>query len=93
VRYGEAAPYARSLRALGDPKRTQAVHRAVSQLVDCFETGRKPPAGLGLKKLRPPVWEIRSSLQDRILFSWQKDIVVFLLAGTHQDIKRFLKRS
>lgn len=61
--------------------------------MECFENGNRPPVGLGLKKLRPPLWEIRSSLQDRILFAWKKDLVTFLVAGDHQDIKRFLKRT
>ena len=93
MRYGEIPLYARSLRALADPRRLKAVHEAVSVLVDCFEQGIRPPVGLGLKKLRPPVWEIRSSLQDRILFGWSKDVITFLLVGGHQDIKRFLKRA
>ena len=92
MRYGEIPFYTRSLRDLGDAQRLNAVHEAVSLLVGCFERGERPPVGLGLKKLRTPVWEIRSSLQDRILFSWRHDLITFLVAGTHQDIKRFLKR-
>ena len=92
MRYAEAALYARSLRAIADARRLKAVHAAVSALVECFEGGTRPPAGLGLKKLRPPLWEIRSSLQDRVLFGWSGDVVTFLAAVTHDDIKRFLKR-
>jgi hypothetical protein len=91
VRYGEISLYARSLRGVADPRRREAIHEAVSSLVECFEQGVRPPVGLGLKKLRPPVWEIRSSLQDRILFGWNRDVVTFLVAGGHEDIKRFLK--
>jgi len=92
VRYGEIALYARSLRAIADPRRLKAIHEAVSALVECFEREVRPPVGLGLKKLRPPVWEIRSSLHDRILFGWNRDVITFLVAGDHEDLKRFLKR-
>lgn len=93
MRYAESSLYARSLRGIRDPSRLRAVHEAVSLLVEHLERGERPPVGIGLKKLRSPVWEIRSSLQDRVLFSWRKDLVVFLVAGGHQDIQRFLKRS
>lgn len=36
-------------------------------------------------------WEIRKGLKLRIIFLWQGDSVEFILAGTHDDIKRFLK--
>lgn len=93
MRYAEVPLYARSLRGVGDTRRLKAIHEAVSALLECFEGGIRPPMGLGLKKLRPPLWEIRSSLQDRIIFAWKKDLVTFLVAGDHQDIKRFLKRA
>lgn len=92
MRYAESPFYARTLRGIGDPGRLDAIHEAVSSLVDFFEKGACPPAGLGLKKLRTPLWEIRSSLDDRIIFAWKDDLITFLAAGTHQDIKLFLKR-
>lgn len=93
MRYGEVPFYAQCLRGVGDVRRLEAIHEAVSVLVECFENGSLPPVGVGLKKLRPPLWEMRSSLQDRILFAWKKDQVTFLAAGNHQDIKRFLRRA
>lgn len=93
MRYGEIPFYARSLRGVGDARRLEAIHDAVSVLVECFEKSNRPPVGLGLKELRRPLWEIRSSLQDRIIFAWKKDLVTFLVAGDHQEIKRFLMRA
>ena len=93
MRYGEISLHAGSLRAIADPRRLKAIHEAVSALVGCFETGVRPPVGLGLKKLRPPVWEIRSSLQDRVLFGWNGEVVTFLVAGDHAAIKRSLRRA
>ncbi len=92
MRYGEVTSYAKSLRSVGDARRLKAIHEAVSVLVECFEEGNRPPVGLGLKKLHPLLWEIRSSLQDRILFAWKKDLITFLVVGNHHDIKRFLRK-
>ncbi|MBI4248025.1 MAG: hypothetical protein HY611_00865 [Elusimicrobia bacterium] len=91
MRYSELPSYARSLRSIRDLRRLEAIHQTVSHLIACFEKRTPPSQGLGLKKLRGHIWEIRSSLQDRVLFSWKGDLVVFLVAGTHEDIKRSLK--
>jgi len=48
--------------------------------------------GMGLKNLRKNFWEIRKGLKLRILFRWRTDHVEFVLAGTHEEIKRYLKR-
>lgn len=47
--------------------------------------------GLGLKRLSRDLWEIRSSLKDRILFTFKKDIITFILIGNHDDIAKYLK--
>ncbi|MDE2292579.1 MAG: hypothetical protein KGL53_10900 [Elusimicrobia bacterium] len=91
MRYLESSAFERQLRALRDRRRLAAVREAVLRLVDSLEEGGKPPAGLGLKMLRPPFWEIRSSLQDRIVFAWEGREVVFAAVGTHDEIKRFLR--
>lgn len=47
--------------------------------------------GIGLKRLKGDFWEIRKGLKARILFRWQGDLLEFILAGDHNDIKRYLK--
>ena len=47
---------------------------------------------IGLKNLRRNIWEVRKELKLGILFRWQADYVEFILAGTHDDIKKFLRR-
>ncbi|MBI5701788.1 hypothetical protein HZC34_08125 [Candidatus Saganbacteria bacterium] len=63
---------------------------AIHALIAYYESGIKAE-GLGLKYLRDDVWEIRSSLKDRILFSLAGDIAIFLIVGNHDDIHRYLK--
>ncbi len=50
------------------------------------------PKGLGLKKLTASYWEIRASLDLRIIVEL-KDPVGFLLVGRHDDIRRFIREQ
>ncbi|MBI5873315.1 MAG: hypothetical protein HZB36_04140 [Candidatus Omnitrophica bacterium] len=61
------------------------------QLVDMLSRDRKIHKGIGLKRLRGDFWEVRRGLKVRILFKWEKDLVEFILAGDHDDVRRFLK--
>ena len=59
--------------------------------IDILSQDRAIHRGIGLKRLKGDFWEIRKGLKARILFRWQGDLVEFILAGDHNDIKRFLK--
>lgn len=61
-------------------------------LIDVFSGKKELSGGLGLKNLRKDFWEIRKGLRLRILFRLRADHVEFILAGTHDEIKKFLKR-
>ncbi|UCD85240.1 MAG: hypothetical protein JSU92_03340 [Deltaproteobacteria bacterium] len=78
----------RSLRAL-EPQTQKKIKEAVDSLLLYFETTQHPK-GLGLKKLRSPYWEIRVGLKNRVVFSFENDLLTFILAGDHDSIKRFL---
>jgi hypothetical protein len=50
-------------------------------------------SGIGLRKLRGNFFECRSGLQTRLLFEPLNDsFLYFHLMGSHDDIRRFLKR-
>jgi mRNA-degrading endonuclease YafQ of YafQ-DinJ toxin-antitoxin module len=66
------------------------VMQAASLLIDFFEIGKKAK-GLGLKQLREDFWEIRVSIKDRIIFTLKEETVGFVVVGSHDEIKRFLK--
>ncbi len=68
------------------------MEEAIRRLAAAFESGRAP-AGAGLKKLRFGLWEARAGLQDRIVFAWEDDLVEFLVVGTHDDVRRFLRKQ
>ena len=49
------------------------------------------PHGLGLKRLRDDIWEIRVGIRTRILFLLIPGEIRFLLVGDHDEIKDYLK--
>ena len=70
----------------------ELVDRALRQLAVSLET-RHAPAGLGLKKLGHGVFEIRAGLALRIVYVEEGAQLVLALLGTHDDVRRFLKRQ
>ena len=73
-----------------DPDRRERVLGAVSHLIDYFET-RVKTRGLGLKHLREKIWEVRIDIKDRVIFAIEGDTIGFLIVGSHDEIKEFLK--
>jgi len=89
VRYFRSAAFRRWYQHLQVSKQAQ-VDEALLKLAQAFEA-RQIPFGLGLKHLQRGVWEIRMDLSERILFERSGDVVHFLLAGSHDEVKRYLK--
>lgn len=89
MEYEYKSSFDRSIKRL-PPNRKAEIKEAVEQLIDYFDTGARP-FGLGLKHLGGTYWEIRSNIRERILLSRIKDRISFLLAGNHDEIKRYLR--
>ena len=73
-----------------DRKKQEQIIDAIEALKLLIEEKQKLES-LGLKRLSKNIWEIRSSLKDRILFTFEKDTVSFILIGSHVDIIKYLK--
>jgi hypothetical protein len=67
------------------------VKETILRCVDAFESGQIPH-GLGLKKLQGDIWEVRAGLGLRVVFRREGDVIRWALAGTHDGIRRYLKR-
>jgi mRNA-degrading endonuclease YafQ of YafQ-DinJ toxin-antitoxin module len=49
-------------------------------------------AGIGLRKLHVRgIWEARVGLGLRVVFTVEPDLLTFVRAGNHDDIRRFLR--
>ncbi|MCL5985834.1 MAG: hypothetical protein M1371_04620 [Actinobacteria bacterium] len=89
MKYEFKPSFDKTLRKL-DSVRKERVLEAVSHLIDFFETGEKTK-GLGLKHLRENFWEVRIDIRDRIVFAIEGDTIGFVVVGSHDEIKKFLK--
>jgi len=91
MRFEFKPSFDRSVKSL--PLETkQEIKELCIYLIDILSGECAISGGLGLKNLKKNFWEIRKGLKLRILFRWQSDRIEFILAGTHDDIKNFLKR-
>lgn len=70
----------------------EEIKKIALQAIDILSQDRMLHKGIGLKRLKGDFWEIRHGLKARILFRWEGNLVEFILAGDHNDIKRFLKK-
>ena len=82
------------IKVLGklDPQVKESVKVATGKAIDFYERRSKAP-GLGVKRLRGNIWEARAGLSIRILYLLDGDELRFVLAGTHEDVKRFMLRA
>ena len=90
MRFEFKPSFERSIKSL-PPTEKSDVKKAASQLIDVLSKDGQLHHGLGLKRLSGDFWEVRKGLKVRILLRWVGDLVEFILAGNHNDIKRFLK--
>lgn len=90
MKYEFKSSFDRSVKSLR-PETKQQVKELCITLIDVLSGKEELSSGLGLKNLRKNFWEIRKGLKLRILFRWTADHVEFILAGTHEDIRRYLK--
>lgn len=70
----------------------ELVKDTVKQLIIALEKNIKPE-GLGLKKLRNSIWEVRVTFSIRILFLMISGELRLLIVGNHDTICRYLKHQ
>ena len=80
----------RSVKVFHDSEKNEIKALAI-QLVEMLSRYREIHKRIGLKRLKGNFWEARKGLKTRILFCWDGELVEFVLAGNHDDVRRFLK--
>jgi mRNA-degrading endonuclease RelE of RelBE toxin-antitoxin system len=91
MRFELKPSFERSLKVLY-PKSREQVKNACLKTIDILSQDRFIHKGIGLKRLKGDYWEVRHGLKTRLIFRWNKDLVEFVLAGSHDDIKKYLRR-
>lgn len=89
MKFYSTPAFVRLFNKLASSKK-QSVKESIEELIKLYATGLHLK-GLGLKRMGKDLWEIRSSLKDRILFSICGDTVYFHVVGNHDDIRKYLK--
>lgn len=70
------------------------VRAEIGQAIDQLHAVLGQPhqhAGLGIRKLVKNYFEIRVGLDLRLVFRIETEAVIFAFAGTHDEVRRFLK--
>jgi len=82
--------FVRTFESLASQDRVKTA-RTISDLLEFLENKIRPSGGLGLKKLRKNLWEVRIDIKTRVLFLLNPDLVTFVLMGSHDEIRKSLK--
>jgi mRNA-degrading endonuclease RelE of RelBE toxin-antitoxin system len=80
-----------SLRKFSDTE-IESIREAIGRLPDVFGNPHHH-AGLGMRKLRKNVYELRAGLKIRVLFAVAEVDLVLLLAGNHNDVANWIKNK
>lgn len=90
MRFEFKSSFERSTKAL-NPTDKQEIKEIAVYLIDILSKDKPLHQGAGLKRLQGPYWEVRKGIKTRVLFRWNGDLVEFILAGNHDDVRKFLK--
>ena len=82
--------FVRTFKSLASQDRVKTT-RTISDLLEFLENKIRPSAGLGLKKLRKNLWEVRVGIKTRVLFTLNPDLITFAFVGSHDEIRKYLK--
>lgn len=89
MRYEYKPSFDRMFKKLPKGRRDKVL-KAIFALLEYFEVGKRAK-GLGLKHLRGEFWEVRADIRDRMLFVFTDDVISFVVVGTHNEVRSFLK--
>jgi mRNA-degrading endonuclease YafQ of YafQ-DinJ toxin-antitoxin module len=67
----------------------------IEQAIDLLQAAFGHPhqhAGLGIRKLVKNYFEMRVGLGLRLVFKVEPEAITFTFAGTHDEVRRFLKQ-
>jgi len=88
LRLESTAAFDRALRRLAE-KDLARIADALDHIVRAFGN---PHEHHGLRKLRGRIYEFRVGIDLRIVFRREPDTLFLLLLGSHDEIRRFLKK-
>ena len=82
--------FVRNFESLAGQDQARTI-RTISDLLNFLEKKIRPSGGLGLKKLRKNIWDVRVGIKTRVLFTLNPDLIIFVFIGSHDEIRKYLK--
>ena len=89
LRFAFARCFQRSLKGL-HPREKVSIQNQVDSFMLAVDV-RRIPDGFGLKWYQGELWEFRTDIAFRVLFSWKKDSIVFLFSGNQNEVRQFAR--
>ena len=89
MRYAYQESFLQTTRRLSAHQQARLLN-AIEKFQRAIESGQWPQ-GLGFTHLRDDYFEFRVDLHTRVIYRRSPDLIAYLLYGSHDDIRRFLK--
>lgn len=86
-----APAFLRTYCRLSTPQQ-QLVDAALKKF-EAYLATKQAPAGLGAKHVGGRTYEFRAGLALRIVYVIERDTIVLALLGSHDEVRRFLRRQ
>ncbi|MCJ7586983.1 MAG: hypothetical protein MUQ00_03675 [Candidatus Aminicenantes bacterium] len=92
MRFEFKPSFDRSAKSLPPAEKTEIIKLCLI-FVDTIAGADALSKGVGLKRLRGDYWEIRKGIKYRVLLRWKGDLIEFVLAGSHDEVRKYLKNA
>ncbi len=89
MRYAYQPSFLETTRHLSPTQATKLL-KAVERFQAALES-RQWPKGLGATHLRDDYFEFRADLHTRVIYRRSRDLIQYVLCGSHDEVRRFLK--
>ena len=90
MRFAYQPSFLDATRHLSHPQASKLL-KAIEKFQDAMEH-HQWPQGLGLTHLRDDYFEFRVDIHTRVIYRRAGDLVQYVLYGSHDQVRRFLKK-
>jgi len=89
MRYAYQPSFLETTRGLSEDQATKLL-KAIEGFQRAMD-GRQWPQGLGMTHLRAGYFEFRVGIRSRVIYHRSGDLIQYVLYGSHDEVRRFLK--
>jgi hypothetical protein len=81
--------FRKAVKALSKMERG-VIGQAIADIQEAFGSPHVH-SGIGIRKLKPGLYEARTDLGQRLLFQDREDCLFFFMLGSHDEIRKYLR--